>query len=127
MTKEERVQKLMKTLSLSREEAIELDNYDEAVNHNQKTEYDLTPEQEKVARKMARVENNAKHKNTVRTRKPNEIKESIIQELSDFLTENTHAQDYEKVTIENKSRKIIFSIGENDYELTLIEKRKGKK
>jgi hypothetical protein len=39
------------------------------------------------------------------------------------LTEN----GYNSVEITNKTRQIAFKIGEDDYEITLIAKRKPKK
>jgi hypothetical protein len=34
---------------------------------------------------------------------------------------------YEMVEITNKERQIAFKVGENDYEFTLVQKRKPKK
>lgn len=123
---EQHILNLMKTLNITREEAIELDEYDDDVNHGKKTEYDLTPEQEAVARKMTRVENNAKHKNVTRERKPNVVKESIIAELANFFKEDAQSQVFEDVIIANKSRKINFSVNGVDYTIDLIEHRKKK-
>lgn len=123
---EQHILNLMKTLNITREEAIELDEYDDDVNHGKKTEYDLTPEQEAVARKMTRVENNAKHKNVIRERKPNVVKESIIAELANFFKEDAQSQVFEDVIIANKSRKINFSVNGVDYTIDLIEHRKKK-
>lgn len=123
---EQHIQNLMKTLGITREEAIELEEYDDDVNHGKKTQYDLTPEQEMVARKMTRVTNNAKHRNTTRERKPNVIKESTIAEIANFLKEDAQSQVFEDVTIVNKSRKINFSVNGIDYTLDLIEHRKKK-
>ena len=123
---EQHILNLMKTLNITREEAIELDEYDDDVNHGKKTEYDLTPEQEAVARKMTRVENNAKHKNVIRERKPNVVKESVIAELANFFKEDAQSQVFEDVIIANKSRKINFSVNGVDYTIDLIEHRKKK-
>ena len=123
---EQHILNLMKTLNITREEAIELDEYDDDVNHGKKTEYDLTPEQEAIARKMTRVENNAKHKNVIRERKPNVVKESIIAELANFFKEDAQSQVFEDVIIANKSRKINFSVNGVDYTIDLIEHRKKK-
>ena len=49
----------------------------------------------------------------------------IIAELAKFLTENSE-NACENVEITNKERQIAFKIGENAYELTLIQKRKPK-
>lgn len=123
---EKHLQKMMKTLGITREEAIELDEYDDEINHNKPTQYDLTPEQMEVARKMTRVEQNAKHRNTKRDRKPNYPKETLIKELADFLREDAQSNVFENVTIENKSRLITFDINDTHYTLNLIEHRKPK-
>jgi hypothetical protein len=41
--------------------------------------------------------------------------------------EETSENACENVTITNAERQISFKIGENDYELTLVQKRKPKK
>lgn len=57
--------------------------------------------------------------------KANPTKGGIIAELADFME---HHSEYaaENVTITNKERMIAFRIGDNDYEITLIQKRKKK-
>jgi hypothetical protein len=60
-----------------------------------------------------------------KTRKENATKGSIIAEIAQFLGENVQLS-CELVEITNKERQIAFRIGENDYELTLVQKRKPK-
>lgn len=91
-------------------------------------EYDLDPEKEKEAKKMANVRN---HKTTgvydlrARPRKENATKKGIIDDLFKFLTENSEIA-YENVSILNKERQISFTVGEDTFELTLVQKRKPK-
>ena len=126
MVDEKRITMLMKKLDISREEALELEGYDAEVNKGHKTQYDLTPEQEKVAKKMTHVTEYAKSGTVRRERKPNELKEAIVAELADFLAEDAQGQAYESVEITNKSRMIAFSVNGKHFELTLIEKREPK-
>ena len=116
----------MKRNKCSREEAIDLINYDNAVEGNEETEYDLTEEQTKNVQSMMRKVDHAKKSNVHRERKPNELKEAIVAELAEFLAEDAQGQAYEDVKIENKNRLISFAIGEKHFELMLIEKRPPK-
>ena len=94
--------------------------------------FDLSPEKEKLAKKFANVDTKKRKKPTVynldakgKARKENPTKASIIAELAKFLTENSE-NACEMVEITNKERQIAFKIGENAYELTLVQKRKPK-
>lgn len=128
MVDEKRIAMLMKKLDITREEALELEGYDADVNKGKKTQYDLTPEQEKVAKKMTHVTEYAKSASVRRERKPNELKEAIVAELANYLAEEAQAQGqvYEDVTITNKSRMIAFSVNGKRFELALVEKREPK-
>lgn len=123
MAGEDRITFLMKKLGITREEALELEGYDDDVNKGKKTEYDLSEEQEKVVHDMMRKKEHAKMGKVKRERKPNETKEAIIIEIADFLAKN---DAYESVFVANKNRTITFSIGEKRFELNLIEKRPPK-
>lgn len=124
MANDKRVAELMKTLGCSEEEALDIIKYDDEVEDGKATEYDLTPEQQKAVNTMNRK---VEHKKSKHTRKPNEVKEAIVQELAEFLREDAQGQVYENVTVTNVNRQIAFSINGKDYELTLIEKRAPKK
>lgn len=116
---ENRIQFLMKSLDLTREEAIQLESDDE-----NNVSVDLTPEQQKVVSEMTRADTEVgKRKGT---RKPNELKEAIVRELAEFLAEDALGQAYEDVAIANANRTITFAIGEKKFELNLIEKRTPK-
>lgn len=123
---EKNIADYMKRNKCSRDEAIELINYDNAIEGGEDTEFDLTPEQQKVVQDMARrVEHTAKGK-VKRERKPNELKEAIIAELAEFLREDAQGQAYEEVDVTNASRMIAFSVNDKHFELTLVEKRPPK-
>lgn len=126
---EEQKQKIMSLLDCSEEEAEDVMKWDKVIDQGGRTPYDLSPEAEKEAKKYAN--SREKKKPTVydfkkRERKSNPTKGAIIAELAQFLTENSE-NACENVEITNKERQITFKIGENDYELTLVQKRKPKK
>lgn len=121
---EEKIAQLMKTFSITREEALEIIECDKAIDRGEKVYFDLSAEEEKEAKKWANVgEKTKKTERKAPVRKENATKSAIITEISAFLTE----KGYEMVEITNKERQIAFKIGENDYELTLVQKRKPKK
>ena len=126
--KEKRVSSIMSSLGVSQAEAEEIYEFDKAIDRGERTQYDLDPDKEKEAKKMANVKN---HRTTgvynlnKRERKANPTKASIIAEIAQFLMENSE-NACENVNITNKERQISFKIGENDYELTLVQKRKPK-
>ena len=125
---EKNIADYMKRNKCDREEAIELINYDNAVEGGEETEFDLSEEQEKVVREMTRRVEHAKQdgKKIVRERKPNELKEAIVAELAEFLREDALGQAYGDVEIVNKNRMISFTVGDKKFDLTLIEKRAPK-
>ena len=122
-------EKHMKTLGLSREDAIQLVLDDKAIDKGEKMDFDLTSEQKKVSKKYTGT---GTKKRTVykfdatKSKKENPVKQTIIAEIEQFLLKND-AICAENVEIINKERQIAFKIGENDYELTLVQKRKPKK
>ena len=123
---EKRITMLMKTLGISREEAIELEQYDDDVNHNKPTAHDLTPEQKKNIQEMNRKVDHKKYGSTHRERQPNELKIAIMAELADFLREDAQGQVYEDVELTNVSRMLHFKVGNKEFDLQLIEKRPPK-
>lgn len=124
---ETQVQKIMRLLQCSEEEAKQVIADDKAIDRGERMAFDLSPEEEKKAKKMANTGTRKSTKDTgekvVKKRKENPTKASIIAEISQFLKEN----GYENVEITNVERQIAFKIGENDFELTLVQKRKPKK
>ena len=121
---ESQKEKLMRTLGCTEEEALDIIASDKAIDQGKRVEFDLDPEREKIAKKMA---NAGTKKPTVykfdtkdKKRKENPTKGGIIQYLYECLA------DYENVAITNKERQIAFSANGNDYELTLVQKRAKK-
>ncbi len=113
---------------------------DKAVDRGQVMEWDLPPEEHKKAMKYANsdekkkktAENGEKKGKTVynldatgKKKKENPTKANIIALLATILTENGDFSA-ENVEITNKERQIAFTVGENAFELTLVQKRKPK-
>lgn len=126
---ESQKEKLMRTLGCTEEEALDIIASDKAIDQGKRVEFDLDPEREKMAKKMANV---GTKKPTVykfdtkdKKRKENPTKAGIIAELAKFLEENSE-NACENVEITNKERQIAFKVGENDFELTLVQKRAKK-
>jgi hypothetical protein len=128
MTTEKQIQNIMVNLKCTREEAEDVIKWDKVIDQGGRTPYDLDPETEKMAKKMANVRE--RKKPTVydfkqRERKANPTKGGIISELHKFLVEMSEFAT-ENVEITNKERQIAFKIGEDAFELTLVQKRKPK-
>lgn len=107
-------------------EEKELCEYDKAVDSGKETDFDLTPERQKVAQFYTRTgtrKTPTVYNFTKRERKENVTKAGIINELDDFLR---HGSNFEvsEVTVTNKERQIAFRIGNDNFELTLVQKRK---
>lgn len=121
------IERIMRNLKCSREEAEQIFADDKAIDRGERMEFDLSPEAEKQAKKYAntgtRQTNGAK---TERKRKENPTKAGIISAIARFLAEYSQLCP-ENVQITNKERQISFDLGENSYELTLVQKRKPKK
>lgn len=120
---ETQVDRIMKHLNCSKEEALEIIACDKAIDRGERMEFDLPIELEKEAKKMSNVgSRKTDGKKVERKRKENPTKSTLITEISQFLTEN----GYENVQITNKERQIAFNVGENSFELTLVQKRAKK-
>ena len=123
---EKRVEELVNLLGCSIFEAEQIIADDKKIDKGQEVDFGLTKEQEKQALKYANVKEHKKpavYKFDKRERKADTTKEGVIEQISQFLIEN----GYENVEITNKSKLITFKIGEDNYELNLIRKRKPKK
>lgn len=118
----------MKVLDIPEAEAIQLVMDDKAVDKGEKL-FELSAEQKKVAKKYAGTgtKKQTVYKfDTAKKKKENPVKQKIIAEIERFLNENSEICA-EMVQITNAERQIAFKIGENNYELTLVQKRKAKK
>lgn len=130
MPDEKWIQSTMKTLDLTREEALEMWCDDHDIDMGKAKEFDLDPEKQKVVKQMTKAGGKARAtESKPRERKPNEEKREIIKYLAYSLGEcdkfgENFAESVETVNVE---REITFKIGENAYSLTLTLHRKPKK
>ena len=125
---ESQKEKIMRLLKCSAEEAESVIASDKIIDKGGRTEFDLSPEAEKEAKKFAN--SRERKRPTVydfkkRERKANPTKGGIIAELAKFLS-NSSEFCPENVEIVNKERQIAFSVSGNRYELTLVQKRPPK-
>ena len=121
-------EKIMRILGVSDSEADDILASDKAIDQGKRVDFDLSPEQEKLAKKFANAGTRKAptvYKFDQRKRKENPTKAAIIAEIATFLTE-TSENACENVEITNKERQISFKIGSESYELTLVQKRKSK-
>ena len=119
----ERIEKMMKTLGLTEQEARELLADDAKVDKGQKMAFDLTPEQEKNAKK-ARATGTKKptaYKFENRKRKENPEKRDILKTLFEL------AEDcWDNAELVNPERQVDFHLNGNHYSITLTCHRPPK-
>jgi hypothetical protein len=123
----ERALKMMKTLDITYEEALELIEEDKAIDRMTKSDdinSDLTAEQRKTLKKCTNVAKGADAygKKRVRTIKIDDNKVMIIDLIAKILEENEI--DFEVI---NKQKTIAISIGDENFEIDLKKKRQPKK
>lgn len=114
---EEKIQKLMKSLNISREDAIELMEEDRRIDRGEKL-YELDPELEKGAKKARQADR--KQTTTKREKKPKPEKEEICCAMMDGLRE-LGVEDFEII---NPEREFIFHKDGTKYKATLACPRK---
>ena len=128
---ETEVARLMKLTNSTREEDRDMLECDKRIDRGEKL-FELTDEQKKVAKKMSNFDSKNRKKPMVldlkqpKNRKENATKGGIIAELVTFFSENSQFS-VENLEILNKERQFTFKIGDETYEITLIQKRKPKK
>ena len=125
---EEKILKLMKSLDITREEALELMEEDKEVDRMTKMsdiDNDISEEQKKAKKKYSNVKKgvNAYGKTTTRELKPDENKRLIISTIAKTLEEN----GFEDVEVTNIQKYIAFKIGSEVFEIDLKRKRQSKK
>lgn len=129
---ENQISRIMQGLKCDRSEALAIYEADKAIDRGERLPFDLPIEKEKEAKKMANVTERKRKAPTVynfdtsqKKRKENPTKAGIIAEIAKFLQEQSE-NACENVNITNPERQIAFTIGENSYEFTLVQKRKPK-
>lgn len=113
------IEKNMKLLQLTKEEAIELWLDDNDYTENAEAEELTAKAKENKINHEAKSDK--KRKTAKRERKPDEEKENLIKILENALKNAGISAE-----ITNKSKIIEFSVGNNTYKLDLIKKRAKK-
>ena len=111
---EEKIQKLMKSLNISREEAMQVIEDDKAIDRGAKM-FELDPELEKGAKKARQADRKKSVTPTKRERKPKPEKAEICSAMMDGLKE----LGVEEFTINNPEREFVFTHNGTKYKVTL--------
>jgi hypothetical protein len=109
---EEKIQKLMKSLNISREEAIDIIEEDKRIDKGEKL-YELDPELEKGAKKARQADR--KKTEVKRERKPKPEKAEICSAMMEGLAE----LGVEDFNITNPEREFLFTHNGTKYKVTL--------
>lgn len=122
---EKQIASYMKSLKISREEAIQLMVDDGVIDHMKPSEVnnDLSEEQKKVVKNMKNSDTKAPtaYKFTQRERKEDKAKSSLIKDISQFLEGRTDTLEVTK-----PEREIVFTLNGEHFTLQLIKNRKKK-
>ena len=121
------IKRIMQGLRCSEEEAREIAQSDIAIDRNEAQDFDLPPEKQKIAQKFAHTgtrKTPTVYKFNAPKRTPNATKDGLIAEISKLLEQLTF--DVKDIQIVNVNRQITFQVGEEAFDLTLIQKRKKK-
>lgn len=124
---QDKIDLIVDSLGCSQAEALEIIEYDKAVDKMtvKECESDLTTEQKAIMKKYRQGERKAPMVLNLPTkeRKADTTKEGMIKQLYEFLVES----GYENCEIANKSKLITFEMGGESYKLDLTRKRATKK
>lgn len=113
-----KVDDIVEKTGCSIQDAIDMIQADKDIDSGKRVVFDLSPEDEKAAKKYA---NSTEKKKTVRQRAENPTKRAIIAEMFAVLEDIA-----DNVAVTNPERMISFEIGDNKYEIMLTQKRKPK-
>lgn len=117
---EEKILKLMKSLEISREEAIELIAEDEEVDRMamSKVDNDLTDEQKKASKKARSTGTKEKTEKVKRERKADEDKRFLIELLKGCVSSVD-----ENLSVDNIEREINFKYNDRKFKIVLSAPR----
>ena len=124
MPKDNQKERIMHYLKVSAEEAEKIIAADKAIDRGERMDFDLSPEQEKAAKKIGNA-------TTKKATKPREKKEKVADEEKTAIISAIFAEIVAKypqnAKITNAERELSLEIGENHYSITLTKHRKAKK
>lgn len=131
---EKQIQKMMTTLHLTREEAIDLIREDEQVDKMTMGEVDndLTKEQRKAKKEATKTTGDKRKRAytfTKRERKPDDVKREIIATIAQNLDRCCFGEELSTVAdvvILKPEKEITFKVGGDEYSVTLTKHRKPK-
>ena len=131
---EKQILKMMKSLDISREEAISVIKEDEAIDKMSMGEVDndLTAEQKKAKKKATNTTGDKTKRAytfTKRERKPDDVKREIIATIAQNLDRCCFGEELSTVAdviVVKPEREITFKVGEDEYSVTLTKHRKPK-
>ena len=117
------IQRMVDNLEIDEEEAILtwLEDEEYLTNDEQEELTEQAKENKSVKIIDAKAEKPEKKTQKERTRKENPTKEMVIAKIAEMLPEFA-----ENVVIENKGKLITFTIGEDEFKIDLVQKRKPK-
>lgn len=116
-----RVDKLVEEHDFSIAEAVDIVKADREIDKGKRVDFDLSPEEEKAAKKYA---NSTEKKKTVRKRAEDAVKRNFIAEIAQFLGENYNTLS--NLEVVNPERVVSFEFDGEKYEIILQKKRKPK-
>lgn len=120
MDKEKQIQKYMVSLGISREDAEQLWEDDQADFIGEEGE-----EMTQKAKQIRRYEQSAEpRKKTERQVKLDEEKVAIIDFIWGCMLNETHTIELANITVANPQKEITFTVGGNEYSISLIKHRK---
>lgn len=118
------IEKHMRTLKCTREEAIDLIKCDDEIDSGNTELFALTPEQKKIVRQVTKADRKPEKKRTVnRERKIDEDKKHIFDILKVTLEGFQLNDEIENLTFKNEAE-ISFTYNENAYTVKLTKHRK---
>ena len=131
---EQQITKMMNTLKISREEAIDLIREDEEIDRMSMSEVDndLTPEQKKAKKKATNTTGDKTKRAytfTKRERKPDDVKREIIDTIAHNLDRACCGEDLvspSNIQIVKPEKEITFELFGEAYSVTLTKHRKPK-
>ena len=119
---------LMRELHLTEKEALDVIDADKCIDRGERMEFDLPPDKEKEAKKMANVTTRKKPivlDSKPRPRKEDVTKQGIITAIEECLKNHPEIA-FTDVVITNKEKVVDFKIGEDEYSISLTKHRKAK-
>ncbi len=117
------IDNLMKTLELTKQEAIQTWLDDNDYTTNEVVEELTKKAKENKTTLINKARETVGNKKTTRERKENPTKALIIAEIFNKLAE---IEGISQLKVENKEKLVTFSLNGNEYKIDLIQKRKSK-